>query len=130
MSPKPEEIEALARAIDRLVFPEPRLAGAAPERQTATLALISHLNESFPHVSLPASRRGRVQRRITRQLGIPAAPPTPTWLRLDQEMNRRLHGLDPKWTPVVGGAVLVLLGVIGVAFWRQRSSIKVVPALR
>jgi hypothetical protein len=130
MTPKPEEIEALANAIDRVVFPEPRLDTVTPERQTVALALISHLNESFPHVSVPAARRSRVQRRIIRQLGIPAAVQNPTWLRLEQEMNRRLQGLDPRWTPVVGGAVLVLLGVIGVAYWRQRSSIKPLPALR
>jgi MYXO-CTERM domain-containing protein len=43
------------------------------------------------------------------------------------EMNRRLGNLDPRWTPVVGGAALVLLGVVGFAVWRQRGSVK--PAI-
>ena len=43
------------------------------------------------------------------------------------EMNRRLGNLDPRWTPVVGGAALVLLGFVGLAVWRQRGAVK--PAI-
>ena len=74
MNPRLDDIEALAHAIDRLVFLEPGGPKAAPERQTAALALISYLNESFPRVTLPASRRERVQRRLMRELGIPLPP--------------------------------------------------------
>jgi hypothetical protein len=42
-------------------------------------------------------------------------------------MNRRLANVDPRWRPFVGGAALVLLGVVGVAVWRQRGGIK--PAI-
>jgi len=58
MNPRPEDVDALARAIDRVVFAEtggPRL----PETQSASLALISYLNDSFPRVALAAGRRER-----------------------------------------------------------------------
>jgi hypothetical protein len=74
-----------------------------------------------------AGRRERLQRRLTRALRIPNAPAPAGWLRLEAEMNRRIGNLDPRWTPVVGGAALVLLGVVGIAFWRQRGSVK--PAI-
>ena len=126
MNPRPEDVDALARAIDRVVFAEtggPRL----PETQSASLALISYLNDSFPRVALAAGRRERLQRRGIRALRIPNSPAAPGWVRLEEEMNRRLGNLDPRWTPVVGGAALVLLGVVGFAFWRQRGSVK--PAI-
>jgi hypothetical protein len=126
MNPRPEDVDALARAIDRVVFAEagdPR----RPETQSASLTLISYLNDSFPRVAVATGRRERLQRRLTRALRIPNAPPSPGWFRLEAEMNRRIGNLDPRWTPVVGGAALVLLGVVGFAFWRQRGSVK--PAI-
>jgi len=123
MNPRPDEVDALARAIDRVVFAQP---GGAPasDAQSASLALISYLNDSFPRVAVAAGRRDRVQRRLSRALGIPNAPAPTGWVRLEAEMNRRLGNLDPRWTPVVGGAALVLIGVLGVAVWRQRGSVK------
>jgi hypothetical protein len=126
MNPRPEDVDALARAIDRVVFAETGGAGAA-ETQSASLALISYLNDSFPRVSVAAGRRERLQRRMMRTLRIPNSPAPAGWVRLEEEMNRRLANLDPRWTPVVGGAALVLLGVLGFAVWRQRGSVK--PAI-
>ena len=126
MNPRPEDIEALARAIDRVVFAETGGSRAA-EAQSASLALISYLNDSFPRVSVAAGRRERLQRRMIRALRIPASPAPAGWVRLEAEMNRRLANLDPRWTPVVGGAALVILGVVGFAVWRQRGSVK--PAI-
>lgn len=126
MNPRPEDVEALARAIDRVVFAETGASGAA-ETQSASLALISYLNDSFPRVAVGASRRERLQRRMIRALRIPSGAASPGWVRLEAEMNRRIANLDPRWTPVVGGAALVLLGVVGLAFWRQRGSAK--PAI-
>ena len=126
MNPRPDDIDALARAIDRVVFAQPAGEGA-PEPQPASLALISYLNDSFPRVTLAAPRRDRLQRRMIRALRIPASPAPTSWLRLEAEMNRRLGNLDPRWTPVVGGAALVILGVLGIAVWRQRGAVK--PAI-
>ncbi len=47
MSPRSDDTEALARAIDRVVFAQPAGDGA-PDAQSALLALISYLNDSFP----------------------------------------------------------------------------------
>jgi hypothetical protein len=126
MNPRPEDVDALARAIDRVVFAETGGTHAA-EAQSASLALISYLNDSFPRVVVAAGRRERLQRRLIRALDIPNSPAPPGWGRLEVEMNRRLGNLDPRWTPVVGGAALVLLGVVGFAVWRQRGSVK--PAI-
>ena len=126
MNPRPDDIDALARAIDRVVFAQPAGEGA-PEPQPASLAVISYLNDSFPRVTLAAPRRDRLQRRMIRALRIPASPAPTSWLRLEAEMNRRLGNLDPRWTPVVGGAALVILGVLGIAVWRQRGAVK--PAI-
>jgi hypothetical protein len=126
MNPKPDDVDALARAIDRVVFAES--AGApANEVGSVALSLISYLNDSFPRMVVPHSRRDRVQRRLVRALGIPSTPASGGWMRLEAEMNRRLGNLDPRWTPAVGGAALVLLGVVGFAVWRQRGSAK--PAI-
>lgn len=126
MNPRPEDIDALARAIDRVVFAQPESrTGAQPE--PAALSLVSYLNDSFPRVVLSVGRRERLQRRLIRALGIPASPAPAGWVRLEAEMNRRLGNLDPRWTPVVGGAALVLLGVLGFAVWRQRGAVK--PAI-
>jgi hypothetical protein len=125
MNPRQDDVDALARAIDRVVFAQPD--GAASDAQSASLALISYLNDSFPRVAVASGRRDRLQRRLTRALGIPNTPAPTGWLRLEVEMNRRLGNLDPRWTPVVGGAALVLLGVVGIAVWRQRGSVK--PAI-
>ncbi len=126
MNPRSEDVDALARAIDRVVFAETGGAHDA-EAQSASLAVISYLNDSFPRVAVAAGRRERLQRRLIRALGIPNSPAPTGWVRLEAEMNRRLANLDPRWTPVVGGAALVLLGVVGFAFWRQRGSVK--PAI-
>jgi hypothetical protein len=126
MNPRPEDIDALARAIDRVVFAQ---ADSEPGRDAgpAALSLVSYLNDSFPRVVLPSGRRDRLQRRLIRALGIPASPSPAGWVRLEAEMNRRLGNLDPRWTPVVGGAALVILGVLGFAVWRQRGAVK--PAI-
>jgi hypothetical protein len=130
MSPRSEEIDALARAIDRVVFAQPAGDGA-PDAQSASLALISYLNDSFPRVTLAPPRRDRLQRRLIRALGIAAGPTPRGWDRLETEMNRRLANLDPRWTPVVGGAALVLLGFVGLKVWRQRGAVKpAIAALR
>ena len=122
MTPSPDDIEALARAIDRIVFSETR--SAAQTQAPAMSGLISYLNESFPRVSPTAARHQRIERRILRGLGIPAGPASPGWLRLEAEMNRRLRNMNPRWTPVLGGAAIVLLGVVGFAYWRQRTGDK------
>ena len=130
MNPRPEDVDALARAIDRVVFAETG-GTRATETQSASLALISYLNDSFPRVAVVAGRRDRLQRRLMRALGIAGAPTPASWVRLEAEMNRRLGNLDPRWTPVVGGAALVLLGVLGFAVWRQRGAVKpAIAALR
>lgn len=122
MNPRPEDVDALARAIDRVVFAEtggPRAADTPP----ASLALISYLNDSFPRVAVAGGRRERLQRQLIRALGIPSDPAPTGWVRLEAEMNRRLGNLDPRWTPVVGGAALVILGVVGFAVWRRKPAI-------
>ncbi|HKV30890.1 MAG TPA: hypothetical protein VJT14_07740 [Candidatus Dormibacteraeota bacterium] len=120
MNPRPEDVDALARAIDRVVFAE---TGGPGETQSASLALISYLNDSFPRVAVAGGRRERLQRRLIRALRIPSEPSPSGWLRLEAEMNRRLGNVDPRWTPVVGGAALVILGVVGFAVWRRKPAI-------
>ena len=122
MNPRPEDVDALARAIDRVVFAETG-GTRATETQSASLALISYLNDSFPRVTVAAGRRDRLQRRLVRTLRIPNDHASPGWVRLEAEMNRRLGSLDPRWTPVVGGAALVILGVVGFAVWRRKPAI-------
>jgi len=126
MNPRPEDIDALARAIDRVVFAETG-GSVGPQPQSASLAIVSYLNDSFPRVAVAAGRRDRLQRRMIRALRIPTGQASPGWVRFEAEMNRRIGNLDPRWTPVVGGAALVLLGVVGFAVWRQRGSVK--PAI-
>jgi hypothetical protein len=125
MTARTDDVEALNRAIDRIVFHHTQ--AAQPDVSSASLALISYLNDSFPRVAIVGGRRDRLQRRLIRALGIPEARPSAGWSRLEAEMNRRLGNLDSRWTPVVGGAALVLLGVLGVAVWRQRGAVK--PAI-
>jgi hypothetical protein len=122
MNPRPEDVDALARAIDRVVFAETGGPRAA-DTPSASLALISYLNDSFPRVAVAGGRRERLQRRLIRALGIPSDPAPTGWVRLEAEMNRRLGNLDPRWTPVVGGAALVILGVVGFAVWRRKPAI-------
>jgi hypothetical protein len=126
MNPRPEDVDALARAIDRVVFAETGGSGS-PQSQSASLAIVSYLNDSFPRIAVVAGRRERLQRRLIRALRIPSGQPSPGWVRFEAEMNRRLGNIDPRWTPVVGGAALVVLGVVGFAVWRQRGSVK--PAI-
>jgi hypothetical protein len=123
MNARPEEIDGTARAIDRIVFHETG-KGAESNLPPAVPALISYLNDSFPRVTLNRSRRDRVERRLMRALHIPPAEAPGPWAKLETEMNRRIGHLDPRWTPVVGGAALVLLGVLSVAVWRQRGAVK------
>ena len=122
MKPPQDDVESLARAIDRVVFHEPG-APADQDASAGSMAMISYLNDSFPLVAPSAGRRDRLQRRLVRALGIPRQSPA-GWGRVEAELNRRLSNLDPRWTPVVGGAALLVLGVVGLAFWRQRGAIK------
>jgi hypothetical protein len=128
MNPRPEEVDALARAIDRVVFAE--TGGPQQSAQSGALSLISYLNDSFPRLRMAASRRDRLQRRLVRALGLPNSPTPAGWLRVEAEMNRRLGNLDRNWTPVVGGAALVLLGVVGFAVWRQRGAKPAIASAR
>ena len=125
MTPKPEDVETLAQAIDRVVFPEDHAQGAWADRQGPAVPLVAHLNDSFPRVFPDPERHRQLRRRFLRGAGIP--PPTPTlgWLRIEREVDRRLRALPPRWRPLVGGAALVLLGVAGIAYWRQRSGVKI-----
>jgi hypothetical protein len=127
MTSRTDDVDALNRAIDRVVFHETQTA-AQPDISQASLALISYLNDSFPRVAITAGRRDRLQRRLIRALGVPEPRASGGWGRLEAEMNRRLGNFDSRWTPVVGGAALVLLGVVGVAVWRQRGAVKPVVA--
>jgi hypothetical protein len=129
MNPRPDDVESLARAIDRVVFAQPS-SPTADDPQSASLALISYLNDSFPRVAVAASRRDRLERRLIRALGIPTGPSPVGWIRLEAEVNRRLGPLDPRWTPVVGGAALVLIGVLGFAVWRRGSVKPAIASLR
>jgi hypothetical protein len=129
MNPRQEELDALARAIDRVVFHE-AATGAEPEVPSASLTLVSYLNDSFPRIALTGGRRDRLQRRLIRALRIPSAEVPAGWGRLEAEMNRRLSHLDPRWTPVVGGAALVLLGVVGVAVWRRGAAKPAIASFR
>ena len=122
MNPRPEEVEALARAIDRIVFAESSRASVASGVPAEAVGLISYLNDSFPRMSVAGARRERLKRRIARALKLPR--PRPEAGRLEAELNRRLPGLDHRWGPVVGGTALVLLGVLGLAVWRQRGGVK------
>jgi hypothetical protein len=126
MNPRSDDVDALARAIDRVVFAQPD-GDRLGDPQSASMALVSYLNDSFPRVAVVGGRRDRLQRRLMRALSISSDPVPTSWVRLEAEMNRRLGNLDPRWTPVVGGAALVLLGVLGIAVWRQRGSVK--PAI-
>jgi hypothetical protein len=128
MNPRLDDLERLNQAIDRIVFPPSLGPAAEPEPQTAALALISYLNESFPRVALSPQRREKVMRRLTRALAIPMPPAAAPWSRLEEEMNRRLRAVDPRWRPVVGGAAIVLIGVLGLAYLRQRSTVRGIAA--
>ena len=121
MNPRPDEVEALARAIDRIVFPERGDRRPEGEASAETIGLVSYLNDSFPRMTLAAARRDRVNRRVARALGLPRLRDAGL-TRFEAEMNRRLGNVDRRWAPVFGGTALVLLGVVGFAVWRQRGS--------
>jgi len=123
----PEEVESVARAIDRLVFHD-RTGAQLSEPPSAVADLVSRLNDSFPLVPLPPERRERALRRLLRDLAIPSGASPSAWERLEFEMNRRFKSLDPRWVRVAGTAALVVLGLAGIAYWRQRSTVKPVPA--
>jgi hypothetical protein len=120
VSARPEEVEALARAIDRIVFPDSAGLGASTLPAEIT-GLISYLNDSFPRMAVIAAHRDRIERRLARALRLPRAGADHR--RIETEFSRRLASLDPRWGPVVGGTALVLLGVLGFAAWR-RGAIK------
>ncbi|HEY0492508.1 MAG TPA: hypothetical protein VGD57_03475 [Candidatus Dormibacteraeota bacterium] len=124
MNPRPEDVEALASAIDRIVFPDSRSRGRAVEASAEAAGIVSYLNDSFPRMSVAAARRARLERRIASALGLPRPTPEVGLGRLEVELNRRLGNLDLRWGPVVGGTALLLLGVLGFAVWRQRGGIK------
>ncbi|MDQ6885073.1 MAG: hypothetical protein M3077_12710 [Candidatus Dormibacteraeota bacterium] len=129
-TPQSDEVEALARAIDRIVFPEMR-AGEPPSRLSAqTLGMISYLDDSFPRMVVAAVRRDRLQRRLARALGLPRPSSDAGLTRLEAELNRRMAALDPRWGPVVGGTALLLLGVLGFAVWRRGAAKPAVAGLR
>lgn len=122
MNPLPEEVEAVARAIDRIVFPDS--GGLAASDAPAEIAgLISYLGDSFPRMAVHAARRDRLERRLARALRLPRDSAEGVRRPIEFEFNRRLSALDPRWGPVVGGTALVLLGVLGFAVWR-RGAIK------
>jgi|GEM_PF-2345461 len=123
MNPRPDEVEALARAIDRILFPDSRVPTAS-DTPAETTDLISYLSDSFPRMAVIAAHRVRLERRVARALGLPRASSDAGHNRIEAELNRRLAGLDPRWGPVVGGTALLLLGVLGFAVWRQRGAIK------
>src|SRR3984893_2926968 len=102
MNPRPEDVEALARAVDRVVFAE---TGGTGDRvaQSASLALISYLTVRRLRVVVTASRRDRLQRRLMRALGIPNDPTPSGWVRLEVEVNRRLRDLAHRGAPGWGG---------------------------
>ena len=126
MNPRPDDVDGLARAIDRVVFAETGGPGVA-EPQSASVALISYLNDSFPRVAVAAGRRERLQRRMIRALRIPSSPVSISQFQNGEVVTKNNNTVVPRWTPVVGGAALVLLGVVGFAVWRQRGSVK--PAI-
>ncbi|HYM49830.1 MAG TPA: hypothetical protein VET65_04580, partial [Candidatus Limnocylindrales bacterium] len=111
------------------IFPGSPSPGGFRGAADADLALISYLNESFPQLSLAGPRRERVRRRMKRALGLPPPPQAVRFGRLEEEMNRRLRSVDPRWRPVMGGAAILLLGVLGIAFMRQRSGPKGIAAI-
>ena len=127
MNPRLDEVEELVQAIDRVVFPELRRGTPAAGQPSAAAELASYLNDSFPRVAPATARRERIQRQLIRALRLPAGPTPRGWERLEWAMNRRIP-LDSPWTPVVGGAALVLIGVLGVAYWRQRAALKGIAA--
>jgi hypothetical protein len=129
VNPRLDDIENLSRAIDRVVFADQSIVVDESEPLPYTLALISHLNDSFPRLGLSGARRQRMQRRIMRRLGL--QPLQPQWLRLEgleTEVNR-LRTAAPGWAPVVGGAI-VLIGVLGIVVWRGRAGERIAAALR
>ena len=119
MNRQGDEVEALARAIDRIVFPQAREASGPVEVSAETIGLISYLNDSFPRTAAVAARRERLQRRLARVLGLPRPASEGGLTRIDAELSRRLGSLDPRWAPVVGGTALLVLGVLGFAVWRR-----------
>src|SRR5207245_11771768 len=121
MNPRPEDIDALALAIDRVVFAESGAAG--PDVPSAALALVSHLNDRFPRMTVASARRDRLQRRAMRALGMPARPAPAGWVRLEAGMNRRIGNLDSSWNPVAGGAAVVLVGGCDFAVWRAGGAV-------
>ncbi|MDQ6710137.1 MAG: hypothetical protein M3Z11_06225 [Candidatus Dormibacteraeota bacterium] len=130
MTRQTDDVEALARAIDRIVFPDMRVGETPSTLSAQTLGLISYLNDSFPRVAVAAARRERQQRRLARALGLPRGSSDASLTRLETELNRRMSSLDPRWGPVVGGTALLLLGVLGFAVWRRGTAKPAVAGFR
>lgn len=127
MGPSKEDVDAFVRALDRLLFHGRDSEEPLPEGQNPALTLTGYLMESFPRMTVAEDRRERLQRRLIRRLGIPANPSPGAWERFETELNRRVSSLDPRWTRFAGPAALVLVGLLGVAYWRQRSGIRALP---
>jgi len=121
-----DDIEALSRAIDRLIAGEtaPEAAGQAAIPQ-GLLHLASYLNESFPRVEPDASRRVRVRQRL---LGTPGVP----WrvhLTLPPELEQ-WAGRLPINRRTLGTAAVLTACVLGYAYLRQRAAVQRVAAAR
>jgi len=129
MTPHSDDVDALARAIDRIVFPDIRVGETPSKLSAETLGLISYLNDSFPRMAIAAARRERVQQRLARALGLPRPAAGAGLTRLEAELNR-IGSFDPRWRPVVGGTALLLLGVLGLAVWRRGSAKPAVAGVR
>ena len=114
-----DDVEALARAIDRIVFPHADPAAGPVELPAETMGLISYLNDSFPRMTALAARRERLRRRLARRLRLPRPASEGGLTRIEAELNQRFGSLDPRWAPVVGGTALLVIGVLGFAVWRR-----------
>src|SRR2546428_13756053 len=101
MNPRPEDIDALAKAIDRVVFAE---SGGAtgPDVPPPSLGLVSYLNDSFPRMTVAHSRQERLRRRMMRALRIPASPAPAGWGRLESGVNRPRGHPPSRWPAAVG----------------------------
>ncbi|HSO94384.1 MAG TPA: hypothetical protein VLS53_07955, partial [Candidatus Dormibacteraeota bacterium] len=89
MKPGPDEVEALARAIDRIVFADSAALGPLEVPGEIT-GLISYLSDSFPRIAAIAARRDRLERRVARALRLPRSGVDSGRRRIEAELSRRL----------------------------------------
>ncbi len=115
-----DDVEALARAIDRLMAggadQEPGAQAALPP---GLLHLASYLNESFPRVVPDARRRVRVRQVL---LGTPLVP----W-RVHISVPPELEywaGRLPLNRRTLGTAAVLTACVLGYAYLRQRAAVQ------